>query len=169
MIAYRAGTPRDAAALDALFDASFTETFGHIYAPEDLAAFLAGFTLPDWERELADPAFALRIAETESGALAGYAKLGPVTLPVEPTDPATELRQLYVGRAWHGAGVARALMAWVIEESRSRGAAELYLSVFTENHRARAFYDRYGFEPIGPYAFMVGNHADEDVIMRKRL
>jgi GNAT superfamily N-acetyltransferase len=169
MIAYRDGTPRDAAALAALFEASFAETFGHIYAPEDLAAFLAGFTLVDWARELADPAFAFRIAEAEGGAVAGYAKLGPVTLPVAPAGAAAELRQLYVAKAWHGAGVARALMAWVIEEAWARGAAELYLSVFTENHRARAFYDSHGFEPIGPYIFMVGNHADEDVIMRKRL
>ena len=48
-------------------------------------------------------------------------------------------------------------------------ADELYLTVFIENHRARRFYDRYGFEAVGRYDFMVGNHADEDIIMRKRL
>ena len=31
------------------------------------------------------------------------------------------------------------------------------------------FYDRYGFEAEGRYDFMVGNHADEDIIMRKAL
>ena len=35
---YRDATPADAAALDALFRASFTTTFGHLYAPADLAA-----------------------------------------------------------------------------------------------------------------------------------
>ena len=43
---------------------------------------------------------------------------------------------------------------------------EQFLSVYVDNHRARRFYERYGFEEIGTYAFMVGNHADEDHLMR---
>jgi RimJ/RimL family protein N-acetyltransferase len=37
------------------------------------------------------------------------------------------------------------------------------------NERARRFYDRYGFEAVGRYDFMVGNQADEDIIMMKAL
>ena len=37
------------------------------------------------------------------------------------------------------------------------------------NHRARRFYERYGFEEIGVYTFMVGDHADEDHLMRLAL
>jgi ribosomal protein S18 acetylase RimI-like enzyme len=165
---YRNAVPADAGALDALFDESFTETFGHLYAAEDLALFLSGFSREDWARELADPGFAFRVAEAD-GTLAGYAKLGPVSLPVTPAGPAAELRQFYLRTAWHGAGVAQALMDWVLAEARRRGAEELYLSVFTDNHRARRFYARYGFEEVGPYTFMVGNHADDDLIMRARL
>ena len=51
-------------------------------------------------------------------------------------------------------------------EARRRGAEELYLSVFTENHRAKAFYRRYGFAYVGPYKFMVGEQADEDEIWK---
>ena len=168
MIVYRDGVPADAAALDALFDESFTETFGHLYAPEDLSFFLSGFSLEGWARELADPAFAFRVAEAD-GKLAGYAKLGPISLPVTPAGPAAELSQLYLGKAWHGAGIAQVLMDWVLATARGRGAEELYLSVFTENHRARRFYARYGFEEVGPYTFMVGNHADDDLILRAKL
>ena len=53
--------------------------------------------------------------------------------------------------------------------ARRRGAGEIYLSVFVDNHRARRFYERYGFEPVGRYDFMVGTHADEDIIMRLKL
>ena len=168
MIAFRDGAVEDAAAIDALFRASFTETFAHLYDPRDLAAFFAAFTPDAWRAELADLDFAFRLAE-EDGRLAGYAKLAAVSLPVEPEGPVAELRQLYVAAPWRGAGVAQSPMAWVMEAARGRGADWLYLSVFVDNHRARRFYARYGFEEAGRYAFMVGSHADEDLIMRARL
>jgi RimJ/RimL family protein N-acetyltransferase len=60
-------------------------------------------------------------------------------------------------------------MDWALEEAARRGATRIYLTVFIENHRARRFYDRYGFVPVGRYDFMVGSHADEDIIMMKAL
>lgn len=164
-ISYRAATAADAAGLAELGQRSFTETFGHLYDPADLAAFLASHSEERWREELGDPAFAVQVAETE-GRMAAYAKLGPPSLPFEPGGPCTELRQLYVLKPWQGAGVAAALMEWVLAEARARGADELYLSVFTDNHRARRFYERYGFRFVQTYAFMVGNHADEDHILR---
>jgi len=68
-----------------------------------------------------------------------------------------------------GAGIAQELMDWAFVEAKRRGADDLYLTVFIDNHRARRFYGRFGFEPVGRYDFMVGSHADEDVILRKSL
>lgn len=168
MIAYRAATRADAPVLDELFDTSFCDTFAHLYRSDDLRAFLASFGIADWQAQLDDAAFAIRIAEVD-GVPAGYVKLGPMELPLQPGGPALLLDQLYVLKEHHGSGIAQALMDWAIEEARRRGTEELYLTVFVDNHRARRFYDRYGFEPVGLYHFMVGSHADEDVIMRKQL
>jgi GNAT superfamily N-acetyltransferase len=167
-ITYRDATAADAATLDWLFDTSFCDTFAHLYRPEDLAAFLSSFGISDWEDQLNDPAFACRIAEID-GEAAAYVKLGPLKLPVEPSGPALLLDQLYVLKKHHGAGIAHALMDWALEEAARRGATRIYLTVFIENHRARRFYDRYGFVPVGRYDFMVGSHADEDIIMMKAL
>ena len=60
-------------------------------------------------------------------------------------------------------------MNWTLAEAKRRDTEALYLTVFVDNHRAKRFYERYGFEDVGRYAFMVGNHADEDIIMRKAL
>ena len=167
-VSYRTARPHDAAALAELGAATFVDTFGHLYQPDDLALFLKSHTPDAWEKELADPAFAVRIAE-QGGRMIGYAKLGPPHLPFEPRGEAAELRQLYVLDEHKGAGVARTLIDWVIDRARDRRADHLYLSVFTENHRARRFYERIGFEAEGSYAFMVGNHADEDIVMRLKL
>lgn len=168
MIAYRDATPADAAALAAVFAESFTATFGHLYAAEDLAAFLGGCGEEAWAGELCDPGYLIRVAEEEE-RIVGFAKLGPPKLPVEPRGPSAELRQLYVLKPWQGAGVAAVLMDWAIATARDEGAQDLYLSVFIENERAKRFYARLGFERIGTYAFPVGHHVDEDDLMRLAL
>jgi GNAT superfamily N-acetyltransferase len=167
-ITYRDATAADAAGLDRIFDSVFCDTFGHLYRAEDLDGFLSRFGIADWEAQLSDPAFAYRIAEA-AGAPVGYVKLGPLKIPVETDRPSLLLEQLYVLKEHHGTGIARGLMDWALVEAARRGAEELYLTVFVDNPRARRVYDRYGFEPVGRYDFMVGTHADEDVIMRKKL
>jgi diamine N-acetyltransferase len=165
---YRIATGADAEALAELGARTFIHTFGHLYRPDDLEIFLENHSPENWEKELGDPAFEVRLVESE-GQLVGYAKLGPPHLPFEPRGQAAELRQLYVVEEMKGQGVAQALMEWVIDRARRRHADYLYLSVFTDNHRARRFYEKYGFEAEGTYAFMVGSHADEDIVMRLKL
>lgn len=167
-LAFRAAGPADAAALAALGRESFADTFGHLYSAENLAAFLENHSEENWRRELSDPSFAVRLGEA-GGRAAAYAKLGPPSLPFEVKGPTIELRQFYVLKAWHGTGASAELMGWALAEARRRGAEQLYLSVFVDNERARRFYERYGFEYVGKYHFMVGTHADDDLIMRLAL
>ncbi|MFL6733367.1 MAG: GNAT family N-acetyltransferase [Sphingomicrobium sp.] len=162
---FRPATLDDAAALSTLGKRSFTETFGHLYSPENLAFFLQSHDVDNWQEQLRSDFYAIRVIE-EGQALVGYAKLGPPSLPFTPRSRPIELRQFYILKPWQGAGLAPTLMDWVLAEAQRRGADELYLSVFTDNHRARRFYARYGFTEVGPYHFMVGDHADEDIVMR---
>lgn len=165
MISYRDIGPEDAKALAELHRRSFVETFAHLYRPEDLEAFLEQLSEEGFRAELLDGEHQVRFAVADGEPVA-FVKLGPITLPVQPTRPALEFRQLYVLKEWQGAGVAQALSEWAIGQARRLGAEELYLSVFTENHRAKAFYRRYGFSYVGPYEFMVGEQADEDEIWK---
>ncbi len=162
---YRDANREDAAALKALFADSFVETFGHIYRAADLDEFLDANSEDKWRTNLSDPEVAIRVAEID-GELAGFVELAPKQLPHETSAPALELRRLYLRREAHGTGTADALMAWALDEAARRGAHELLLSVFVDNHRARRFCERYGFETVGRYDFMVGSHADEDLILR---
>ncbi|MGH6784975.1 MAG: GNAT family N-acetyltransferase, partial [Sphingomicrobium sp.] len=126
-VEYRTATATDAEALAELGASTFTHTFGHLYQPDDLAIFLKNHTLEAWEKELTDPAFAVRVAEVD-GKMVGYAKLGPPHLPFEPRGEAAELRQLYVVEEMKGQGVAHTLIDWIIDKARDRRADHLYLS-----------------------------------------
>lgn len=164
-VLYRPADVGDAAELRELFAESFVETFGHLYRPADLEEFLEANSGAKWHRNLTDPQVAIRIAEGD-GELLGFVELAPKQLPYETAAPAIELRRLYLRSSAHGRGIADELMKWALAEAARRGAQELVLSVYVDNHRARRFYERYGFEAVGKYDFMVGSHADEDLILR---
>jgi ribosomal protein S18 acetylase RimI-like enzyme len=166
----RDATAEDMGTIDRLFRASFTDTFAHLYSEANLTKFLGKFTHDTWAREFADPRFAFRIAELR-GEPVGYVKLGPMDLPAAPgrLEGAREIYQFYLLDSAKGSGIADELMHWAIDKGRALGGSELFLSVLIDNHRARRFYARHGFEYVGPYHFMVGDQADEDIIMSRRL
>ena len=120
----RDATAADLPAVDHVFRQSFCDTFAHLYDRKDLGDFLAKLNAEAWREEFDDPRYAFRIAEANE-QIVGFAKMGPSVLPIETDAEAMELRQLYIQKGYHGIGIAHALMDWVMEEARSRGATEL--------------------------------------------
>jgi ribosomal protein S18 acetylase RimI-like enzyme len=169
MIEYRDATPQDGAVLGGIARATFIETFGTLYSLENLTGFLKQGSDAAYAAELADPDINVRFCET-AGVPIGFCKVSSLKLPADPEGRrAAELRQLYLYRPWHGAGIADVLTDWAKAQARARGFDEIWLSVFSENHRARRFYARHGFVEVAPYKFMVGDQADEDILCRAQL
>jgi len=167
-ITYRDADTSDAPALAAFAELTFTETFGHLYPPEDLASYVeAKYRTDVVAAELADPDVRYVLA-LHDGAIVGYSKLGVVDMDVDATD-ALELHRLYVDTSVKGAGVAKTLMDDGLAWARGKGARVMYLSVWENNVRAQAFYKRYGFEHVKEHKFMVGRVADRDFIWRLAL
>jgi ribosomal protein S18 acetylase RimI-like enzyme len=167
-IQYRDAVGADAAALAAFAEATFTATFGHLYPPQDLAAFVTEkYRAPIIAAELADAETRYRLA-LRGDAIVGYCKMGAVDMDVDATE-AVELHRLYVDAGAKGSGIAQALMDEALAWARGRGAKAMYLSVWENNARAQAFYRRYGFEHIGEHKFMVGSIADRDFIWKLEL
>jgi ribosomal protein S18 acetylase RimI-like enzyme len=166
--AIRRATAADAPAVHDLFHRSFSATFGHLYPPQDLAAFLASCTPASFRTECSSAAFTCFLGEA-GDRLLGYATLGHMGLPIEPEGRWWVLRQLYLEEEAKGSGLANALMAHALLEARARGVEELYLTVWIDNHRARRFYERHGFEEVGAYPFVVGATVDDDRILRLSL
>lgn len=169
-ITYRDATPADARALAAIGRDTFLQTFGALYRADDLAAFLADNHSPEAARRfLADPAAAFRLVEDANG-LAGYAMLAPDTLPfADPGHRAIEIKRFYLLAHLHGRGAADTLMDWALANARAARYDGVSLSVFSDNHRAKRFYARHGFEEVGRYVFMVGKQADDERVWRRSL
>lgn len=169
-VTYRTPERQDAATLSHFGRKTFSDTFGHLYKPSDLSAYLNRVYTPAiFLAELATVDTEFRIAE-HAGKIIGFCKIGAVTVPLNPVPPRSiELRQLYVDHDWHGSGVAATLMAWALDRAFARQCETVYLSVYAENFRARRFYERHGFRVIGTYKFMVGQQADEELIMMLKL
>lgn len=167
----RRATADDAAALATLAADAFVAAFGHIYRPQDLAAFLAEHkTAEAYLRTVTDPANAVELAEAD-GALAGFCILRLPSEFASRSDASRpiELQQLYTDPAMTGRGTGTMLMDWALARARALGCDAVQLSVYSENHGAQRFYARYGFVKIADIEFMVGTHRDAEYLFELRL
>ena len=217
----RRATPADADALSALARECFTQTFGHLYAAEDLAVFLDQAYSPTVLRaELEDPERATWLLfedspgspspkdEAGAGPLAhvpsgspsaikaderhdaadpdtaragegaqassperspiGYVTACPAHLPHPDVAPGDgEIQRLYILRGHQGGGRGTLLLRTGLEWLEREGPRTLWIGVWSENYGAQRFYARHGFEIVGEYSFMVGDHADREFITRR--
>jgi diamine N-acetyltransferase len=162
----RHAVPEDAAALAELGARTFRDAFEADNTPEDMALYLASSYGPDLQSaELRNAGIVTLLAEHET-RLAGYSQLreGPAPDCVGGQRP-IELWRFYVERAWQGRGVAQMLMAATIDAAAARGADSVWLCVWERNHRAQAFYRKFGFEDRGEKAFILGTDRQTDRVM----
>lgn len=164
----RRATPEDAATLSSLAARSFTETFGHLYPPEDLQAFIGEAYAVERQRViLSHPDYAVWLLE-DSGEAVGHAAAGPCGLPHPDVAPGDgELKRLYLmathqNGGW-GARMFETAMAWL----QRNGPCTLWIGVWSENFGAQRFYARRGFEAVGEYLFPVGRVLDREFILRR--
>lgn len=149
--------------------ATFTETFGHLYPPDDLRTFLAGsHSVAAWTRTLSDPQRAVWIAMLADATPIGFIVVGACKLPVENREPmAGEIQQLYVLARHHNLRLGSRLMDLGLGWLETQGRVPLYIGVWSENLGAQRFYGRYGFNPVGEYGFRVGNTIDREFILKR--
>lgn len=166
----RKADPADAATLAAFAEATFRATFGADNSAEDMELHCrTSYGVARQAAEIADPAWCTLLSEHE-GRLVGFAQLrfGAAPAGVDAARPG-ELHRLYVDAAWHGRGVAGALMAACHDELERRAADAVWLGVWERNPRAIAFYRRSGFVEVGEHVFQLGSDPQRDVIMAKTL
>ncbi len=171
MAILRPATAADVPALSRLGIDSFVDKFGHLYRPEDLAAFLDEVHSEQAvAAELARPDRLYCLAEAD-GMLAGYCKLGLACgFPEHARGThAIELKQLYTAPGMTSLGLGKLLLDWALAEADARGADEMQLSVYSDNEGAQRFYARHGFAKVADITFAVGEQIDAEFLFARML
>lgn len=159
--------PGDAAALAAVGQATFLETYAGIVDGGDILAHAQGpHAAATYAAYLANPDYRLFLAVCAPGeAPVGYTVFCPPDLPVPVGEGDIELKRIYVLHRFHGEKVGPRLLAAGLDWARKAGFGRVLLGAYGENHRAIAFYRRNGFEQVGTRVFRVGVRDYNDVVL----
>ena len=166
MIAIRPAKSSDAAALAAIAERTFRETFAADNTGEDINLHCARkFSAEIQGEEISDPQMSTLLAEV-AGELVGFAQLrmAHAAACVKGDRPA-ELHRIYVSSAWHGQGVAGELMRAAHAAAARAGSDCIWLGVWERNPRAIAFYRKCGFSVVGDQVFVLGQDRQRDLIL----
>ncbi|CAN7182244.1 GNAT family N-acetyltransferase [Acidovorax sp. NB1] len=138
-------TPSTPAELDAVRDIfrEYASTLGVDLCFQGFDAELA--QLPG---DYAEPRGALLVAVVE-GAVAGCCALRPLDAADYPN--ASEMKRLFVRKAFRGFGLGRELAEAMLDRARQAGYACVLLDTLDDMESARALYTDLGFEEIPPY------------------
>jgi putative acetyltransferase len=121
----------------------YAATLGVDLAFQDFEAELA--SLPG---DYAAPRGHLLLAQVD-GAVAGCCALRPLDAADYPN--ASEMKRLYVRKAFRGFGLGRELAEAMLDQARRAGYACVLLDTLDDMESARALYTDLGFEEIPPY------------------
>ncbi|HVU93546.1 MAG TPA: ribosomal protein S18-alanine N-acetyltransferase [Jatrophihabitans sp.] len=121
------------------------------------------WTASSYRSELADTRYRYYVAvESDEGALLGWA--GVMVL-----QDAAEILTVGVVPSARRAGLARLMLADLLDEAVRRGAKEAFLEVRVDNEPARSLYRREGFEEVGRRPGYYDAGRVDAVTMRKEL
>lgn len=173
----RRATSDDATELSTFAGNTFASNFGHLYPPEVTAKFLkTDFTEEIYNGWILNTKYGVWVATTciseaisvgERNLIVGYCVCGPSSL-LRTESSSGEVKKLYIDKACYGNGLANKLFeTGVIWLRESYAGHPIYIGVYSENHRAIEFYNRYNFAKHDEYIYVVGGYRDKNYILRE--
>jgi RimJ/RimL family protein N-acetyltransferase len=148
-VTVRPATIDDAEAIAGVHARSWQAAYRGIVADAFLDELSDEVWVERWRTLFTEPDRGARtMVSVEDGEVTGFARVGPVRDPDPPGPEWEEVYAIYLDPASWGSGVGSALMAALLD-TVAEGVPGVSLWVFRDNARARAFYERHGFEADG--------------------
>jgi ribosomal protein S18 acetylase RimI-like enzyme len=165
VVQVRRAVPEDAAAIAAVHVGTWQVAYRGLMADEVLDGLSVAKREHSWREALsADKESAVYVAG-EDGAVVGFCAVAAPSRDDDAAAGTAEIAAIYVHPdAWR-TGVGRALMDVALRDLRAGGWRRVTLWVLAENHQARDFYARFGFEPDGA-EWMPDHSAEKHIRLR---
>lgn len=155
----RRAEPSDAEIVSLLGRITFAETFGYLFTEHggDLRAYLDHtFSVAKIRASIGEEENRYWLSLVDDLPV-GYAKLKhPSPTQLLPSENPAQLQKIYVLREFVALGIGKRFLDTLVSDVSARGIDALWLDVLKENHRAIAFYLKYGFVPIGDDTYTIG-------------
>jgi diamine N-acetyltransferase len=169
-ITIRTASLEDAQAIVSIGIRTFRDTFDDVNTPENMMAYLnQTFTIKRISEEIEEAGSLFLLAE-QDGEIIGYARVRNSEVPKELGNvKALEIERLYADKRFLGKRVGYLLMSQCLQYARDHGYEVVWLGVWEHNERAIAFYRKWQFERFGEHVFMLGDDAQTDWLMKRKL
>ena len=165
-VQHRAATPSDAESIAALATLVFLDT----YATQGIRADLAREAFAN----CSTPAFAARVGDSQTTFLlaevgehlVGFAEVtASRPCPIAGLNSEVEVVRLYVHPRFHGRGMGKELLSRAERLARSMGSQGIWLTVWSGNVAALAFYERLGYKVVGTHEHVFEGTGYENYVM----
>lgn len=169
-VEYRVGTVDDVASVSVAATHVFLDTYATGGLRPNLAReALSVYSPKAFFARLNDQAMTFVLAE-RGDHLLGFAEvMRERPCPCTPVSFNAELVRLYLLPVAQGQGLGRSLLRRAEEVLSSEGAAGLWLTAWSGNHRALDFYPAVGYEKIGLREYIIEGEAYENQVFAKAL
>jgi ribosomal protein S18 acetylase RimI-like enzyme len=166
----RLASAEDAILIADLSRQTFYESFHAFNTKENMDKFMnEQFNREKLIGEFYDPKNSFLLACHEDRIL-GYTKLRVSDEESDSPGPgAMEIVRIYAVRDSIGKGIGSFLMKEAIELARQKKFSVIWLGVWEHNHRAIAFYEKWGFKRYGQHIFMLGDDPQTDLLLSMNL
>jgi ribosomal protein S18 acetylase RimI-like enzyme len=146
---------------------TFLESFANQNSEEDMELYIEhNLSLTKLEKELTDELSIFYIANVKADLVA-YLKLNVDTARnITKEADSLEIERIYVLNEYKGQGIGKQLLEKAAEMAEKANLNIIWLGVWEKNTEAISFYKKHGFKEIGQHVFMLGNDAQNDLLMQ---
>lgn len=149
---------------------SYHDAFASFNTPENMEAYFSeSYNLTTLNKELTELASKLFLA-CEDEKIVGFSRLRESN---EVTDRlgknVVELQRLYVLTEAQGKSVGKLLMEASLNYAVEKEYDWIWLGVWERNFKAQDLYNKWGFEKFSEHVFWMGDDAQTDWLLKKKL
>ncbi len=149
---------------------SYHDAFASFNTPENMEAYFSGsYNLTTLNREFTEPDSKLFLA-CQDEKMVGFSRLRESNEVADLLGMnGVELQRLYVLTEVQGKSVGKLLMEASLHYAKEKRYDWLWLGVWERNFKAQNFYSKWGFEKFSEHVFWMGDDAQTDWLLKKKL